>query len=189
MSDLVDDLRNWAAQELGATVAGAGILTQAADRIDELERENQMLHERFDRYGLEVVTQGDRGHYVSPSVKGYINQLTKQVAKLKRRPSVATHNALQEEADGRMVAIRAMRAKIEQLTKRLAALQDNNANLTEKNAFLRQRPDLVLAGRIPAYTAMQARIDELKDWLVELGIDRDMIDQRAELKGDSDEQQ
>ena len=44
---------------------------------------------------------------------------------------------------------------------RITELEANNKNLTEKNAFLRQRPDLPV-DRIPAYTAMKATIDELE---------------------------
>ena len=44
---------------------------------------------------------------------------------------------------------------------RITELEANNKNLTEKNAFLRQRPDLPV-DRIPAYTAMKATIDKLE---------------------------
>ena len=50
--------------------------------------------------------------------------------------------------------IKLYQAEVEELTA-------NNANLVEKNAFLRQRPDLPV-DRIPAYTAMQAKIDDYK---------------------------
>ena len=36
---LIADLRNWAAQELGATAVGAGILDMAADTITQLQEQ------------------------------------------------------------------------------------------------------------------------------------------------------
>ena len=42
----------------------------------------------------------------------------------------------------------------------ITKLTADNANLVEKNAFLRQRPDLPV-DRIPAYTAMQAKVYEM----------------------------
>ena len=72
-----------------------------------------------------------------------------------------------------------LEAQVEELTKLVASLEEvrakeyafkqakveeltaNNANLVEKNAFLRQRPDLPV-DRIPAYTAMQAKVEQLE---------------------------
>ena len=51
---------------------------------------------------------------------------------------------------------------IEDLQARNAELKANNTDLTQRNAFLRQRPDLPV-DRIPAYKAMEGRIDELEE--------------------------
>ena len=52
---------------------------------------------------------------------------------------------------------------IEDLQARIDELKSNNADLKQRNAFLRQRPDLPV-DRIPAYKAMEGRIDELNDY-------------------------
>jgi chromosome segregation ATPase len=45
---------------------------------------------------------------------------------------------------------------------KIAELDANNKNLVEKNAFLRQRPDLPV-DRLPAYTLMKNKIEELEE--------------------------
>jgi hypothetical protein len=45
----------------------------------------------------------------------------------------------------------------EPLCMRITELEANNKNLTEKNAFLRQRPDLPV-DRIPAYKERKAKL-------------------------------
>ncbi len=58
-----------------------------------------------------------------------ICELEKQqetIAKLKRRPSVATHNALQEECDGRMIVIKRLTACIDELNESLKWVYDNS---------------------------------------------------------------
>jgi len=44
-----------------------------------------------------------------------LERQAREIRKLKHRPSVATFNALQEECDGRMVAIKKLQAKIKEL--------------------------------------------------------------------------
>jgi len=50
--------------------------------------------------------------------------------------------------------------EIAELKAEVEGLTANNANLVEKNAFLRQRPDLPV-DRIPAYTALQTKVYEM----------------------------
>lgn len=50
--------------------------------------------------------------------------------------------------------------------KEIRRLKDDNKNLVERNAFLRQRPDLPV-DRIPAYLRLQAENFELKQRLGE----------------------
>ena len=103
-----------------------------------------------------VLAQIDRGSLMlSPRLLKRVKDTITALAQVKELEAIP-----RDEADGFNKIIAHYQQQVAGLEAKVEGLTANNANLVEKNAFLRQRPDLPV-DRIPAYTALQTKVYEM----------------------------